>query len=86
MGVDMASQDDLIAANCTVEEICAHIGADSLAYLSLAGMMKALRTEDAQSDGVGYCNACFTGKYPFDDQTVALQIGRKQRFAEVLGE
>jgi amidophosphoribosyltransferase len=58
MGVDMARGHDLIAAVKSVEEIRDHIGADSLAYLSLDGMMKAIGASD------GYCNACFTGVYP----------------------
>ena len=44
MGVDMATQDELIAANNSLDEICEHIGADSLAFLSLAAMMKALKS------------------------------------------
>jgi len=80
MGVDMASPEELIAANHSVQEIADHVGADSLAYLTVAGLMTALEAES------GYCNACFTGRYPFDDGTVALQLGRKERFAEVLAE
>lgn len=58
MGVDMARHSDLIAARLSVDEIREHIGADSLAYLSLEGMMRAIGAES------GYCNACFTGEYP----------------------
>ena len=87
MGVDMASPDELIAAHCTVEEICERIGADSLAYISLAGLMAVLAPTDGQADPPahhGFCNACFTGKYPFDDATVAVQLGRLTPH-EVLG-
>ena len=55
MGVDMASQDELIAAHRSVEEICEYIEADSLAFLSIEAMMRALGSDN------GYCNACFTG-------------------------
>ena len=80
MGVDMATPDELIAANFTVEEICDHIKADSLAFLSLDGMMQALGAED------GYCNACFSGEYPFDGGVpVQLTLDPKVPFAEVLG-
>ncbi len=58
MGVDMARDQDLIAATKSIEEIRQYIGADSLAYLSLEGMMRAIGAKD------GYCNACFTGVYP----------------------
>jgi len=57
-GVDMGHDGDLMASHRTVDEIRDHIGADSLAFLSLDGMMRAVSAED------GYCNACFTGVYP----------------------
>ena len=60
MGVDMGTYDDLIAHKRTVNQICAHVGADSLQYLSLEGMMRAVGRTD------GYCQACFTGRYPLD--------------------
>jgi amidophosphoribosyltransferase len=58
MGVDMGTHEELIAHRLTVPEICQHFGADSLAYLSLKGMMSAIGRSE------GYCNACFTGDYP----------------------
>jgi amidophosphoribosyltransferase len=58
-GIDMADRDELVAAGMEVEEVCAHIGADSLAYLSLDGMITATRVPaDA------FCTACFTSRYP----------------------
>jgi amidophosphoribosyltransferase len=63
MGVDMGTHEELIAHKRTVEQIRAHIGADSLAFLSLDGMM------DAVGGDVGcarHCNACFSGRYPLD--------------------
>lgn len=57
-GVDMGHDDDLLAARATVEEMRQHIGADSLHFLSLPAMMRAIGTSS------GYCNACFTGDYP----------------------
>jgi amidophosphoribosyltransferase len=79
MGVDMASRDELIAANHTVEEIRAHVGADSLAYLSLDAMMSALEAE------TGFCNACFTGEYPFDGASQFVELQGRTTFAEVIG-
>jgi amidophosphoribosyltransferase len=58
LGVDMGTYEELIAAHQTVEEIRGYVGADSLVYLSLERMMKAIGRVD------GYCNACFTGHYP----------------------
>ncbi len=57
-GVDMGHDGDLMAALRTQEEMRVMIGADSLAFLSLDGMMSAIGAD------TGYCNACFTGKYP----------------------
>ena len=81
MGVDMAERDELIAANKSVEEMCEHIGADSLAFLSIEAMMRGLEAED------GYCNACFTGVYPFEgERFVQLQLKPKEQFARVWGD
>lgn len=65
MGVDMATHEELIAYSKTIEEIRRHIGADSLAYLSHEGMMRAVLGDDAGAPGGrGHCSACFTGDYP----------------------
>jgi len=57
-GVDMARRDDLIASHKDVESIRRHIGADTLGYLSLEGMVRA--TGGTQGE---LCTACFTGDY-----------------------
>jgi amidophosphoribosyltransferase len=57
-GVDMARRGELIGAKKSIEEIRQHIGADSLGYLSLEGMIRA--TGGTQDE---YCAACFTGDY-----------------------
>ena len=59
MGVDMASRRELLAANNTVPEIREFIGADTLGYLSVKGLMKVVGGEQG-----GFCDACFTGNYP----------------------
>lgn len=76
-GVDMGTHDELIAHHLTVDEICSHIGADSLGYLSVEGMMGALERTD------GYCNACFTGDYPISVQ-LQLPTTSKRQFEGVL--
>ena len=58
LGVDMGTYEELIASQKSVEEIRQYVGADSLVYLTLERMMKAIGSEN------GYCNACFTGNYP----------------------
>ena len=58
-GIDTDSQDQLIAATKTVEEIAKLLEVNSLAYLSREGMLKA-----TQEDPNSFCSACFTGDYP----------------------
>ena len=60
MGVDMATHDELIASRFSVLEIQKELGTDSLYFLSIEGMMKAINSQS------GYCNACFHGQYPFE--------------------
>jgi amidophosphoribosyltransferase len=69
MGVDMGTYDDLIAHKRTVDEIREHIGADSLTFLSLEGMMRAVGRSD------GYCQACFTGQYPVEVDIMSAKTG-----------
>jgi amidophosphoribosyltransferase len=63
-GVDMGHDGDLMAARLTVDEIRERVGADSLQFLSLEGMMRAVGNPGG--DGHGFCNACFTGDYPLE--------------------
>jgi amidophosphoribosyltransferase len=60
-GIDTDSQDHLIAARLSLAEIEAHLGVDSLAYLSKAGMVEAARTSSHH-----FCTACFDGQYPIE--------------------
>lgn len=84
MGVDMGTYNELIAHKLTVEEIGAKIGVDSLAFLSLDGMMRAIGKgttgADGRVEGHGYCNACFTGKYPIE---IPTDVG-KSNFEEAI--
>ena len=59
LGVDTARREELIAHRLTVEEIAHHIGADSLGYLSLPGLFRAVGLA-----GDRLCSGCFTGNYP----------------------
>lgn len=69
MGVDMGRHEDLIAHKRTVDEIREYVGADSLYYLSVDGMMRALQRRD------GYCQACFTGQYPIPVDLSSVKTG-----------
>jgi amidophosphoribosyltransferase len=65
LGVDMASREELIAANYSIPEIKEQLGVDSIGYLSHAGLFKAI----GQS-GSEFCSACLTGTYPVAVDTV----------------
>jgi amidophosphoribosyltransferase len=58
-GVDMATRRELIAATKTIDEIQKWVGADSLGYLSLDGLVRAIDVP-----GEKFCTACLTGNYP----------------------
>ena len=62
-GTDVPSDDQLIAHNATVEQICQMIGADSLGYLSIE------RLKELVEGDTGYCDSCFTGNYPVEPPT-----------------
>lgn len=60
-GIDISSQDQLIAAHKSIEEIRVHIDADSLSFISLEGMVTATGTPFNE-----FCLACFNGEYPIE--------------------
>jgi amidophosphoribosyltransferase len=70
-GIDMADRSELVAAGRSVAEIAELTGADSLAYLSLAGLQRAVGKPSSS-----YCRACFTGEYPIPvpDSSVKLRF------------
>jgi amidophosphoribosyltransferase len=73
-GIDFADRDELIAANKTVDEVREHIGATSLAYLSLEGLQASTRRPASQ-----FCRACLTRNYP----TAVPREARKLQFEPV---
>jgi amidophosphoribosyltransferase len=58
-GIDTPNREELIAANLTLDEIAARVGADSLGYLTVDQML-----ESVPSGPGGFCHACFSGDYP----------------------
>ena len=65
-GIDTSERKELIAARCTENEICRYIGADSLHYISMDGMKRAIDKIDPE----GLCCACFSAKYPDNADSV----------------
>jgi amidophosphoribosyltransferase len=60
-GIDMSTREEMIAHGRTEAEVAAELGADSLAYLSLAGVYEALGGSPET-----HCDACFSGEYPLE--------------------
>ncbi len=60
-GIDISSSSQLVASTHTEAEICDIIGADSLGYLSLEGLLRI-----SPGTGCGFCTACFDSRYPMD--------------------
>ncbi len=74
-GVDTPRRSELIAATHTLEEITTYLDADSVAYLSLEGLLTAV----GQQRG-SYCSSCYTGRYPVEfprDEAAYLQLALK---------
>ena len=74
-GIDTSVRKELIASTHTEEEICQYIGADSLHYISLEGLKRALDCMDPE----GMCYACFNADYP-DNAEETLSQGSKYIF------
>ena len=60
-GIDMSTREEMIAHGRTVEEVAAELGCDSLHYLSLEGVYRAIN-----GDRATHCDACFSGEYPLE--------------------
>ena len=70
-GIDTPTKRELIGSSHTIQEIKRYITADSLAYLSLEGMLKA-----SPGSPDHYCNACFTERYPIPfTKAEEMQLG-----------
>lgn len=75
-GIDTSTREELIASDHSVEEIRELIGADSLTFLSVEGMLEAIgRNEPGETRG--QCLACFTGRYPTEIYPQAIPAGQK---------
>lgn len=82
-GIDFPDRSKLMAASQSLEEIRKYLRADSLHYLSQAGMVAATgKTAEA------FCMACYDGQYPvpYDPLVDKHIIERRKRLAETLGE
>lgn len=62
-GIDTPSSEELLAHTHSIEQIKEYIGVDSLAYISIDGLYKAMGKPGRVANDPGYCDACFTGDY-----------------------
>ena len=65
-GIDTPEQEELLAHKMKVEDIAKQIGVDSLAYISVDGLYRAVGETGRQNDAPQFCDACFTGDYPVE--------------------
>ena len=77
-GIDFASRAELIASGLEVDEIRRSIGADTLGYVSLEGLVEATTIAESK-----LCTACFTGAYPID---VPADISNGKNLLEIVNK
>lgn len=65
-GIDTPLTEELLAHQMSVEKIAAYIGVDSLAYISIDGLHRAMGETKRNMEKPQFCDACFTGDYPID--------------------
>ena len=63
-GVDTPERDKLLAANMEIEKMRRHIDVDSLAFISIDGLYRAVNNTARDNGAPQFCDACFTGEYP----------------------
>ena len=78
-GIDFPDPEKLLANQCTLQEICNYLGADSIGYLELDGMIRATGRPANE-----FCTACFSGDYPvpydaeFDKYVMEKRLGNNR--------
>ncbi|MGE4181962.1 MAG: amidophosphoribosyltransferase [Limisphaerales bacterium] len=83
-GIDFPDRSKLMASNYTIDEIRRYLNADSLGYLSLNGMVKAIGADDPK----GFCLACYNGDYPvpysptLEKHVMERRAARAESFSE----
>lgn len=87
-GIDTPDTEQLMAHNYSVDEIAQKIGVDSLAYISVDGLYRAVGEAKRNNDSPQYCDACFTGDYAVElvDKELSSGCGGGGRKISVLRE
>lgn len=78
-GIDTPERDKLLAARYDLDGMAKLIGVDSLAFISINGLYKAVGEEARNPDAPQFCDACFTGDYPVTptDYLDSVQAGKQ---------
>ncbi len=76
-GIDTPERGKLLAAVHDIDEMAKLIGADSLAFVSIDGLYRALGKDGRDADQPHYCDACFTGDYPIPLPDIAANSERQ---------
>jgi amidophosphoribosyltransferase len=63
-GIDTPERDELLASKMDVAAMAKHIGVDSLAFVSIDGLYRAMGEAGRNAEMPRFCDACFTGDYP----------------------
>ncbi len=63
-GIDTPESSELLASRMSVEKMAEHIGVDSLAFISMDGLYRAMGEAGRDNEAPQFCDACFTGDYP----------------------
>lgn len=82
-GIDTPEQEQLMAHNFSTEEIAKKIGVDSLAYISVDGLYRAVGEEGRHQKSPQYCDACFTGDYPVELQDKVNHCGASSKVSSL---
>lgn len=81
-GVDTPNRDQLLAASHSVESMAEFIGVDSLAFISLDGMYKAIAGISRDNKSPQFCDACFSGDYPIPLTDIENMAAQKDLFTK----
>jgi amidophosphoribosyltransferase len=65
-GIDTPEREQLLASSLDVEAMAKHIDADTLSFISMDGLYRAVGEDQREPDAPHYCDACFSGEYPID--------------------
>ena len=65
-GIDTPEREKLLAANLSIEEMAKHIGADTLSFITMDGLYRAVGESARVTEEPQYCDACFSGDYPIE--------------------